>query len=58
MGKKNKLVETVKVMKLQYFNHVIRGVNYNIFQIIREGNVFGKITRGGIRLSRIDNLKN
>lgn len=52
------LVKTIKLRMLEYFDYVIRGVNYNSLQIILEGNIFGKTTSGRRRISWIENLEN
>lgn len=38
-GMERELTKTIKVKKLKYLGHVIRKVNYNILQIIVEGEI-------------------
>lgn len=54
MGKEKELIKTIKRRKLQYLGHVIRGVNYNILQIILEGKICGKRMRGRRRTDILD----
>lgn len=46
MEKGKELIKTVRVKKLNYLGHVMKGISYNSIQIVLERNNFGKRTRG------------
>ena len=57
MGKRKEILNTVKIRKLQYLGHVMRGEKYHLLQLVIQGKLQGKRRPGRRRISWIDNLK-
>lgn len=51
IGKDKKILKTVKIRKLEYFGHMMRGQKYQILQLILEGKLCGERSRGRPRIS-------
>uniref|UniRef100_A0A8D9BKG7 Uncharacterized protein n=1 Tax=Cacopsylla melanoneura TaxID=428564 RepID=A0A8D9BKG7_9HEMI len=57
MGKEQKVIETIKSRKLQFFGHMLRGDKYELLHLILQGKICGKKGRGRPRMSWLHNLK-
>ena len=57
IGKDKEVVKTVKTRKLRYFGHMMRGQKYRILQLILEGKICGKRSRGRPRTNWMQNLR-
>ncbi|MDK1801117.1 hypothetical protein LRR74_28510, partial [Klebsiella pneumoniae] len=57
MGKEKEIIDTVKIRKLQYLGHVMRGERYTLLQTIIQGKIQGKRSIGRRRISWLNNLR-
>lgn len=57
VSKDLELSQEVKVRKLQYLGHVMRGTRYKLLQLIIQGKIIGKRSIGRRRMSWLRNLR-
>lgn len=57
MKKEKEVLNTIKIRKLQYLGHVMRGEKYVLLQIIIQGKIVGKRSIGRRRISWLNNLR-
>jgi hypothetical protein len=58
MNKELEIVKTIKSRKLQYLGHVMRHPEkYNLLQLIIQGKIVEKRSRGRPQISWLDNLR-
>lgn len=57
IGKDKEVVKTVKPKKLQYFGHLLRGQKYQFLQLILNGKICGKRSKGRPRTNWMQNVK-
>jgi hypothetical protein len=51
MGKDREILRSIKTRKLQYLDHIMRGHKYSIPQLVSQGKINGKRSRGRRRIS-------
>ena len=57
MGKDKEIMTIIKIRKLQYLGHVMRGERYTLLQNILQGKILGKRSIGRRRISWLNNLR-
>lgn len=57
LGKETELNTEIKIRKLQYLGHVMRGDKYQLLQVIMQGKIIGKRSVGRRRMSWLRNLR-
>ena len=57
IGKDKEIINTVKIRKLQYLGHIMRGERYHLLQEILQGKIEGRRSQGRRRISWLDYLK-
>jgi hypothetical protein len=58
MNKELEIMKTIKSRKLQYLGHIMRHPEkYNLLQLIIQGKIVGKRSRGRPKISWLDNLQ-
>jgi hypothetical protein len=57
IGKEPEMMKIIKSRKLQYFGHLLRGEKYQLLQLIIQGKICGKRSRGRPRTSWLQNLR-
>ncbi|KAL1447433.1 hypothetical protein WDU94_013960 [Cyamophila willieti] len=56
MQKEKELLQTIKERKIQYLGHILRGEKYALLQLIFQGNIEGKRSRGRPRKMWMDDI--
>uniref|UniRef100_A0A8D9FEY5 Uncharacterized protein n=1 Tax=Cacopsylla melanoneura TaxID=428564 RepID=A0A8D9FEY5_9HEMI len=56
MQKEKELLQTIKERKIQYLGHILRGEKYALLQLIFQGNIEGKRSRGRPRNMWMDDI--
>lgn len=54
---RKRIVFTVRKRKFEYFDHVMKGERYNLLQLIIQGKIAGKKSRGRRIMSWLRNLR-
>lgn len=57
MKKEREIINTMKIRKLQYLGHVMRGERYRFLQEIMQGKIQGQRSQGRRRISWLNNLR-
>lgn len=57
MKKEKEVINTMKVRKLKYLGHVMRGERYRLLQEIMQGKIQGRRSQGRRRISWLNNLR-
>jgi len=57
IGKKAEILRNVKIRKLHYFGHIMRGKKYEMLRLIIQDKIEGKRGRGRPWITWIQNLK-
>lgn len=57
MGKEKEILQTIQVRKIQYLGHIMRNSKYQLLQVIMQGKIQGRRSRGRRRTSWLKNLR-
>jgi hypothetical protein len=57
IGKESEVMKIIKSRKLQYFGCLLRGEKYQVLQLIIQGKICGKRSKGRPRTSWLQNLR-